>query len=68
MPAINAEAKVSDIALRWPQTVTVFSQYNLDLCCGGAHSLGVAAEKHKLDLDQLLRALNEAIEAHTAAK
>ncbi|MGH9344394.1 MAG: DUF542 domain-containing protein [Terriglobia bacterium] len=68
MPVINTEAKMSDIALRWPETVKIFSRYNLDLCCGGSHSLGVAAEKHKLNLDQLLRDLNEVIKAQAAVK
>jgi regulator of cell morphogenesis and NO signaling len=62
MTAITANDKVGDIARNWPQTMKVFARYKLDLCCGGAHPLAFAAEKHKLDLGQLLGELNDARE------
>jgi len=40
----------------------IFSQYQLDLCCGGAHSLEFVAQRHGLDLSRLLAELNEAVE------
>ncbi|MGH9437244.1 MAG: DUF542 domain-containing protein [Terriglobia bacterium] len=68
MPTVNAEAKVREVALLWPESVKVFSRHNMDLCCGGELSVRVAAQKHKLDLDQLLRQLNEAVEDGAAVK
>ncbi|MGH9449384.1 MAG: DUF542 domain-containing protein [Terriglobia bacterium] len=68
MRAVNAEAKVREVALLWPESVKVFSRHNMDLCCGGELSLRVAAQKHNLDLDQLLRELNEAVEVRATVK
>lgn len=68
MPQLNPEAKMSEIALRWPRTVPVFSRYGLDLCCGGGHSLNMAAQKHRLDIEQLIKELTEAIEPQATVK
>jgi iron-sulfur cluster repair protein YtfE (RIC family) len=43
--------------------VTVLARYRIDLCCGGRHSLELVAQKHKVDLERLLKELEEAAAA-----
>jgi iron-sulfur cluster repair protein YtfE (RIC family) len=62
MYQITANDKVGEVARIRPQTMRVFSRYKLDLCCGAAYTLATVAEKHKLDIRQLLKELNEAQE------
>lgn len=67
MQMITASMLVHDVARQWPQTMKVFAHYNLDLCCGGMHSLEFVANKHSLDLNRILTELNSAVEETTHA-
>jgi iron-sulfur cluster repair protein YtfE (RIC family) len=58
---IDPKMTVSEIYARFPAALPVLAKYRIDLCCGGCHSLEVVAEKHGLDLQVLLRELNEAL-------
>jgi hybrid cluster-associated redox disulfide protein len=60
MAAITSDMKVGEIVRNWPETMRVFRSYNLNLHCGGVHSLAFAAEKHGLDLETFLAGLNAA--------
>lgn len=51
------------IVAHYPQALPVLQRFGLDTCCGGALSLRIAAEHHGLDLDQVMRALRDAIGA-----
>jgi hypothetical protein len=52
---------VREVARRWPQTVTVFTQHNVDFCCGGAHSIEQTARARGCrDIDGLVTDLNRA--------
>jgi len=68
MTSIARTAKVGDVARAWPETMKVFARYKLDLCCGGVHSLDFVAEKHGLNLETLLRELNEVVGAASPAR
>jgi hybrid cluster-associated redox disulfide protein len=61
MAAITSEMKVGEIVRNWPETMRVFRSYNLNLHCGGVHSLAFAAEKHGLDLETFLAELNASV-------
>jgi len=61
MAAITPEMKVGDIVRNWPETMKVFRSYNLNLHCGGVHSLAFAAEKHGFDLKTFLAELNASV-------
>ena len=54
------QASVNDVIAAWPETVTVFDRYGIDSCCGGGLSLAVVAERHGLDLRDLLQELTAA--------
>ncbi len=62
---IDPKLTVEEIARRWPETATVLAKHRIDLCCGGRHSLELVAQKHKVDLDRLLKELEEAVTAKT---
>ena len=58
---IDPKMTVSEIYARFPAALPVLAKYEIDLCCGGRHSLEMVAEKHGLDLQALLRDLDEAL-------
>ena len=68
MATITGEARVADVARIWPETMKVFAQYRLDLCCGGVHPLNMVASRHGLDLERLLAELNAIVDEKTAAE
>ncbi|MGH9360029.1 MAG: DUF542 domain-containing protein [Terriglobia bacterium] len=68
MSVIVTDVLVGEIVRLYPATLKVFARCNLDLCCEAGLPLGDAARKHELDPDQLLRELNEAIEAQATVK
>jgi hybrid cluster-associated redox disulfide protein len=61
MAAITSEMKVGEIVRNWPETMRIFRSYNLNLHCGGVHSLAFAAEKHGFDLETFLAELNASV-------
>jgi iron-sulfur cluster repair protein YtfE (RIC family) len=54
---IVPEMTVNEIIAAYPNTVRIFHTTGIDACCGGALSLSTVAERHRLDLTELLRAL-----------
>ena len=61
MDVIDRSARVGDIARTWPETMRISSQYQLDLCCDGAHSLEFVAQRHGLDLSRMPAELSESL-------
>lgn len=57
---IRAEQRVLDVIARYPATAQVFHAYGLDACCGGAHSIEIAARARGVALDFLLDELEKA--------
>jgi len=59
---ITKDMIVREVADRWPQTVAVFGNHQVDFCCGGAHSIEQTARARGCkDIDALLADLNRAI-------
>lgn len=52
---------VNDVIKRHPATVSVFNDYGIDSCCGGALALGTVTERHRIDSTALLGALRSAV-------
>ena len=61
MAAITSDMKVGEIVRNWPETMRVFRSHNLNLQCGGTHSVAFAAGKHGFDLETFLAELNVAV-------
>jgi iron-sulfur cluster repair protein YtfE (RIC family) len=50
----TAEMAVRELAERWPAAARVLHRRGLDLCCGGAHPLAMAAAAHGQDAAEIL--------------
>ncbi len=57
---ITPETTVNEAAAQFPATLRVFGARGIDSCCGGAKPIAEVAERHGLDLDELLAELREA--------
>ncbi len=62
---IDPHIKVADVYRFYPETLPVLAKYKIDLCCGGMHSLEEVAEKHGVDLEALLRELDDALKVRS---
>ncbi len=51
---------VNDCIKLYPDTIGVFTKFNIDSCCGGAVSIEEAARRDGAELEALMAALNEA--------
>lgn len=60
--AVDSTETINELVARMPQALPVLHRFGLDTCCGGALSLDTAAQRHEIDLAQLLAALREAAE------
>jgi regulator of cell morphogenesis and NO signaling len=61
-PAADPAATVNEILVKYPETVSVFNEFGIDACCGGAASLDEAARRDGADVDRLIRALDAIIQ------
>ena len=57
--SIHAKTTVRELAGRYPQCRDVFTQHQIDYCCGGSQSLEHAARNSGTDLSALLATLQE---------
>lgn len=53
---------VNDAIRLYPETVTVFNDFGIDACCGGAVPIAEAARRDGADLEALLAALAAVLE------
>ena len=57
---ITKDMIINDVIKKYPKTITVFSNFKVDSCCGGAGSIGKTASMSGVDINALLNALNKA--------
>jgi regulator of cell morphogenesis and NO signaling len=57
---VTRELVVNDCIKLYPNTIGVFTKFNIDSCCGGAVSIEEAARRDGAELNALMTALNEA--------
>lgn len=60
---LNPELTIAKIVLDQPECAAVFQKYRIDYCCQGNISVEEAATRYEVDLDSLITALTQAIEA-----
>lgn len=61
MKQIDAMQSVNEIVREHPVTVSVFNEYGIDACCGGASPLAEAAARDGAVLEDVLEALARCI-------
>ena len=65
---LDASATINDITTRYPQVITVFNDFGVEICCGGDITVSEAAERDGVDLQALTTALENAIASVSAAR
>jgi regulator of cell morphogenesis and NO signaling len=55
---VTGEMTINEAIKERPETVAIFHRLGLDSCCGGGLPIRVAAERHVLDPEEVLRLLN----------
>lgn len=50
-----ANRTIADLVEHAPGTMTVFSAYGLDMCCGGGLPLGEALTRHGIEVEPVVR-------------
>mgnify|MGYP003963784307 FL=1 len=58
---ITKDMIVNDVVNNYPQTNEIFTKYGVDTCCGGIQSIEKTATACNVNLDEVLKTLNEAI-------
>jgi len=61
MATITRDMVINDVIKKHPQTIKVFNDYKVDSCCGGGASIETTAKRDGIDVEGLLKALNEAV-------
>lgn len=57
---ITEDMTINQVLRLYPQVMGVFNTFRMDSCCGGARSLGQAAQDDGADIRELLAALTRA--------
>lgn len=57
---ITKNMTINDVVKKYPKTITVFSKFKVDSCCGGASSIEKTAGMSGVDVVALMAALNKA--------
>ena len=65
--SIDTSVAVNEMVARHPETMPVFNRFGLDTCCGGGAPIAEAARRDDVELDDLVKALEEARSAAGAA-
>ncbi|MBI3008386.1 MAG: DUF542 domain-containing protein [Candidatus Omnitrophica bacterium] len=63
MKRITGDMIINQALKDYPETIPVFHKFKVDTCCGGGGSIAQTASRDGIDVDELLNALNKAIEA-----
>ena len=56
---ITKDMVINDVIKKYPKTITVFSNFKVDSCCGGGFSIEKTAGMSGIDMNALLNALNK---------
>lgn len=57
---ITKEMILNNVVAKYPSTLGVFNEFNIDSCCGGAVPVEEAAKRDGADVEKVVAALNKA--------
>lgn len=66
--AIDSSWTINEVLGMYPETVTIFNAYGMDMCCGGDETIDVACEEAEVDRDALVAALLDVAAESKAAR
>lgn len=58
---IIGSMQIRQVVETYPETMVVFHEYGMDMCCGGAHSVNEAARLHEIEPEAIARRLLDVI-------
>ena len=58
---ITKEMIINDVVAKYPKTIAVFNKFKVDACCGGGFSIEKTAKNDKVDIEALLKELNNMV-------
>lgn len=58
----SSSEKIGDIAARFPKSMEIFKDYNIDFCCGGDRPLNEVLSEQNINEEEFLSKLEEAYE------
>lgn len=61
MEKITKDMTINQILKLYPATIGVFNKFDIDACCGGNRNLEQASIEDKVNLEELIEALNKVI-------
>ena len=59
--AALADMSVNEVIRHFPASIEVFNAWRIDACCGGANTVRTVAQRHGVDLANLLADLERVI-------
>jgi iron-sulfur cluster repair protein YtfE (RIC family) len=63
LTGLDTTMTINEIVARFAETIPVFNRCGMDTCCGGGVTVEAAAHRDGLEVDMVLAALHEAIDA-----
>jgi iron-sulfur cluster repair protein YtfE (RIC family) len=66
--AIDPSWTINDVIAKYPDTISVFNSFGLDLCCGADEMLSAAAKESQIDIEVLMSALLEVADKSDKSK
>lgn len=64
MNTFNVNNKIGDIVIQFPRVAEIFKEYEIDFCCGGDRSLGVALKELNLSENEVLNRINNSYDEY----
>jgi len=61
MSTITKDMIINDVIKKYPKTLKIFKEFNVDSCCGGGAAIEQTAARDGIDIEKLLIALNELV-------
>ena len=61
MERITGDMIINQVLKDYPETIPVFHKFKVDTCCGGGGSIAKTASRDRINVEELLAALNKSI-------
>ena len=59
---ITKDMIINDVIKKFPKAIRIFNKFKVDACCGGGNSIEKTATVDGVNVDELLKALNDSLD------